>query len=447
MRTIFIIPFLFMPCMLMGQSETGGVADIFSYGAGLRALGMGGAFTAMKKDPTLAYWNPGAMPFNQYKEITLFGTRSIANSYYAAGFYTNPTTHFGTLSLGAMGVYTGGIESYDETGSPITASDDYLHYQFLLSYGYNFSFGLGLGATAKVEQMRITDYKGTGASFDAGVFYNPPGLKWLSVGAVVQNIYGTGLQIKDEYEPRTRMYKLGLSTNFLLGEKDRTRLSFAADSRFYTDNYNPNPGGLLYDFSLGTELSFNEALMFRVGYSKFTPQTMFQNLPLGLTAGITIRQFGLGIDYAVSFEDPAWQGTVEMFMRIGVSFRFGKSMEEKKALEAQKIQEKIEQGIREATQEYENRLDQLSKQYQQEKQQVEQQLEEKYQQKIAAVDERIQEVREDIIADLTAQKEAEKRRALEELQENYQEERAQLENQLSEQRLTYQQRIENLQEE
>ena len=93
--------------------ETGGVDGVFSYGAGLRALGMGGAFTAMRQDPSLAYYNPGAMAFNQHKEISLFGTRTIGSSYYFSGFYTNPTLNVGTLSVGALGLYTGGIESYD----------------------------------------------------------------------------------------------------------------------------------------------------------------------------------------------------------------------------------------------------------------------------------------------------------------------------------------------
>ena len=182
LRILSILPLLFLPLTLSAQVETGGVDNIFSYGAGLRALGMGGAFTAMKHDPTLAYWNPGAMAFNQHKEFSLFGTRTIASSYYFSGFYTNPTINLGTLSIGSLGMYTSGIQSYDENASPITgAKTDYLHYQILLSYGYNFKFGLGVGATAKIEQMRITDYKGTGASFDVGVLYTPPPLPWLSL--------------------------------------------------------------------------------------------------------------------------------------------------------------------------------------------------------------------------------------------------------------------------
>ena len=119
-----------LPSVPIFSDEVGGVENVFSYGSGLRALGMGGAFTAMEGDPSLIYWNPGAMAFNQYKEISFYGTKTIADSYYFGGFYTNPTLYMGTLSLGSMGIYTSGIESYDENGLPISTNhNNYLHYQ------------------------------------------------------------------------------------------------------------------------------------------------------------------------------------------------------------------------------------------------------------------------------------------------------------------------------
>ncbi len=37
-------------------------ADWLSYGAGARALGMGGAYVAVADDATAAYWNPAGLP-------------------------------------------------------------------------------------------------------------------------------------------------------------------------------------------------------------------------------------------------------------------------------------------------------------------------------------------------------------------------------------------------
>ena len=366
-----MLPLVFLLFTAFSFAETGGVDNIFSFGVGLRALGMGGAFIAMDNDPTLAYWNPGAMAFNQYKEISLFGTRTIADTYYFAGFYTNPTTNLGTLGIGAIGIYTNGIESYDENASPITGADtNYIHYQILLSYGYNFRFGLGLGATAKIEQMKITDYRGTGASFDVGAYYNPPRLPWLSLGLVVQDVYGTGIKLDEEFEKNTRIYKAGLAANFLLTEK--TRLSFALDSRFYTDNYNSVPGGFLYDFSFGTEVAFSETLMIRAGYKNFSPQ--YINFPVGISVGLGVRLFqksrkedrergGFGIDYAVTFEDSEWQGPAELLMRIGLSYRFGKSIKEQIQDEEEKIQDLIKKAIEELNVQHETYIEDLNVQH------------------------------------------------------------------------------------
>jgi tetratricopeptide (TPR) repeat protein len=442
---------VFLLIILLGSTgfsdEIGGVENVFSYGAGLRAIGMGSAFTAMSKDANMAYWNPGAMPFNQYREISLFGQRTIANSYYFSGFYTNPTLSLGTLSIGGIGVYTGGIESYDENASPITnVSSSYLHYQLLISYGYNFRWGMGIGATVKVEQMRITEYKGTGASFDAGIYYSPPKLHWLALGLVVQDIYGTGIRIADEYEENTRIYKAGIATNFLLGKNRTTRFSIAMDTRFYNDNYNPEPGAFLYDISIGSELAFGEWLMFRAGYAHFTFDSLFQNLPLGFSAGMTVRQWGFGIDYAVNFEDNYWQGTPELLMRLGLSYRFGKSMDEKRKKQAEELRAKIDAGIREATAKYDEQLAQLSLQYEMEKKRIEAEKEAEYLEKVAKIDETIENTRQKIIADLTAKFEEDRRKAVESLTSEYNRQRAALETQLKQERSTYEKSIQNLQQ-
>jgi tetratricopeptide (TPR) repeat protein len=364
LKILFILPIILLPFKLFAQSETGGVENIFSYGVGLRAIGMGGAFTAIKEDATLAYWNPGAMAFNQYKEVTVFGTRTIADTYYFAGFYTNPTMNFGTLSVGGLGLYTGGIQSYDENALPITGvSTDYLHYQILLSYGYNFPFGLGVGATGKIEQMTITEYTGTGGSLDLGVYYNPEPIPWLSVGAVVQDVIGTGIQIASEIEQNTRIYKLGLAGTFNLGEGQTTRLIVALDGRFYWDNYNPGTPQFLYDFSLGGEIAFNDFIMLRVGYRNFSFEDIFQNLPAGLSVGFGIRQWGITLDYAVSFEDSTWQTPADLLMQIGLSYRFGKSVDEQKKIEEEKIVSRIKEAVTQTTKVYEKDIQNLNQQH------------------------------------------------------------------------------------
>jgi tetratricopeptide (TPR) repeat protein len=440
---ILVIPLMFLPAAAFSQAETGGVENIFSYGAGLRALGMGGAFTAMREDATLAYWNPGAMAFNQYKEVSVFGTRTIADSYYFAGFYTHPTVNFGVLSIGGLGLYTGGIKTYDEEAFPISGvSTDYFHYQVLLSYGYNFPFGLGVGGTAKLEQVTITEYTGAGGSFDLGVYYAPPTIPWLAVGAVVQDVIGTGIQLVSEVEQNTRIYKIGAATLFPIGET--TRLAVALDSRFYWDNYNPETPQFLYDFSIGTEVTFNDFIMVRAGYRGFSFDSIFQNLPAGLSVGFGIRQWGVTLDYTVSFEDSTWQGAAELLMQLGISYRFGKSVDEQKQVQAEQVKKQIDEEIRKSTERYEAELRELSTQYESEKESIVREMDKQYAEKVSALDEIVEERRQEIIADLTAQFEAERERAIQDLSNEFDRERTGLERKLIDDRSSYEQRIENM---
>jgi len=434
-KILFILPLVFFPIISAASLETGGVDNIFSFGAGLRALGMGGAFTAMENDATLAYWNPGATPFNQYKEIALFGTRTIASSYYFSGFYTNPTINFGTISIGGLGIYSDGIESYDENASPITgAKSNYFHYQVLLSYGNKFKWGLGLGATVKIEQLRITDYKGAGASFDLGAYYNPPEiLHWFSIGAVVQDVYGTGIRLEDEFEVNTRIYKAGIATNFYLGKKKNTRLSFALDSRFYNDNYNSGSKQFLYDFSFGSELSFSDVFMLRMGYKNFTPDSIFQNLPQGISAGLGIQQWGFGIDYAVSFEESDWQGLPELLMRVGISYKFGKSMIEKEKDQAEEIRIHIEKEIKKVTENFDVQQAELKEKLEQEIRETET----KYQEEIASLDTASEQEKVALASKLGE----DYQKSIDELNRQYEQERSALEIRLSEQRSDYEQQI------
>ena len=392
-----------VPLALHAQNESGGVENVFSYGTGLRALGMGSAFTAMTEDPYLGYWNPGAMAYNQYMEIAAFGTRLIADTYYLSAYYTHPTTRFGTLSFGGIGVYTNGIESYDENASPITdASTSYLQYQLLLSYGYGFKFGLGIGGTAKVEQIRITDYKGAGASFDIGVYYNPKPIPWLALGAVIQDVYGTGIKLVDQFEQNTRIFKFGVATNFPLGEK--SRLSLALDTRFFKDNYSSSSGNLIYDFSFGSEVAFfDEILALRAGVANLNPGAIA--LPSGLSFGIGVRFIGIGVDYAISFADSDWQETLDLLMRLGLSYRFGKSMDERRQAEAQDVQDQINAAIAQATEQFDEERRALQEEYDAEASRIKQ----GYDDQISAVinDSKLTiEQKEEVISNLEQQREA-----------------------------------------
>ena len=431
--TLIFLLTIVIPVCALSEDEAGGVENVFSYGTGLRAIGMGSAFIAMTNDPYLGYWNPGATAYNKYREVSVFGSRLIADTRYFSGFYTNPTLNIGTFSIGGIGVYSDGFESYDENASPITdASTSYFHSQLLLSYGYGFKWGLGIGGTAKLEQMRITDYKGTGVSFDIGVYYHPHKVPWLSAGAVVQNLFSTGIKLSEELEKTTRVYKLGAATTFYRGSENSIRLSFTLDGRFFTDNYNPDSSGLYFDFNVGGEVAFSEWLMFRAGMKNLYFRSFFQGFPAGLSLGLTVRQWGVGLDYAVTFEDSDAQNALDLLMRVGLSYRFGMSIDEKRAKELERLQLLIDEEIREATSQYESQLEKLTYDYETQRKQLIDEMDRQNQERIAAIEKAIEKVRQQTISELSEQHKEEKEESQEELTKVYELQVAELERRLLE---------------
>jgi tetratricopeptide (TPR) repeat protein len=292
--------------------------------------------------------------------------------------------------------------------------------------------------------MTITEYTGAGGSFDLGVYYNPEPISWLSVGAVVQDIIGTGIQIGSEVEQNTRIYKLGAATTFYLGEEETARLIVALDGRFYGDNYNPGTQQFLYDFRLGGEVTFNDFIMVRAGYRNFSFDSIFQNLPAGLSVGFGIRQWGVTLDYTVSFEDSTFQGPADLLMQLGLSYRFGKSVDEQRKFEVDRIRTQIDDEIRKSTEKYEDELSKLSTLYEKEKESIISEMNLKFTEKVAALDDVVEERRQEIIADLTSQFEAERERAMQELSSEFDREKAGLERRLIDDRSSYEDRISDL---
>jgi hypothetical protein len=69
------------------------VAPAFAQGdppVGVRAAGMGGAFTAVADDATAAIWNPAGLASGSYLSVALDGSRFVGQSTVFAGFGSPP---------------------------------------------------------------------------------------------------------------------------------------------------------------------------------------------------------------------------------------------------------------------------------------------------------------------------------------------------------------------
>ncbi len=100
---------LFFPAIIFAQS--GGIPGQFmAYGAGARALGMGGAFFAIADDATASYWNPAAMVMLERKEFSSMQANLFAKTSLSFLTYANPTPTRGTWAVNVTQLQCGGFE-------------------------------------------------------------------------------------------------------------------------------------------------------------------------------------------------------------------------------------------------------------------------------------------------------------------------------------------------
>ena len=86
-------------------------ADWMTYGAGARALGMGGAFVAVADDATAPYWNPAGMPAVEGAAF------SAMHSYTFNGLATYDSV-FGAYNLGDVGTAGRACATRSGPGAP-----------------------------------------------------------------------------------------------------------------------------------------------------------------------------------------------------------------------------------------------------------------------------------------------------------------------------------------
>lgn len=167
-------------------AQSGGQAGAYlRLGAGVRALGMGGAFVAVANDVTANYWNPAGL--GRIAEPQLIGMYSLLAldrryNYVAAAY---PFRAAGTVSLGWINYNVANVEARDASGA-LTGDFANGENAFLISYGRILSHAVALGGTVKLLSHELAGRSASGVGYDLGVWFKPR--EFLALGASVQNL-------------------------------------------------------------------------------------------------------------------------------------------------------------------------------------------------------------------------------------------------------------------
>lgn len=283
------------------QNKVGTTSAAFlGIGAGPRAIGMGGAFTAVANDPSALYWNPSGISRTGQTEVLFEHTNyflSTSYNFFAGVVALDEDNAVGVsitnLNYGSDVVTT--LSDPDGTGETWSASD----WAIGVTYSRNLTDNFSIAGTAKMIVQNIWRESATGWALDGGVLYITP-FNDMKIGMEIAN-FGTDMQLGGSdlfvsYDSDPSMegnnknipaqyyadsyalplfFRIGLSMDVLrLGDN---RLTVAADAIHPSDN--------LQSANVGAEYSWNNFLFVRAGYkSLFLP-----NSQEGLTLGVGLR--------------------------------------------------------------------------------------------------------------------------------------------------------------
>jgi len=320
-RYLMIIVIFSLFLVLSSPLHAGRYAgDFMEIGSGVRALGFGGAFTAVANDGSAIYWN--AAGISQIKRIEIGLMRSYLYgglAHYDHITYCQPLPNDVTIGLNWTRLSIPNIPIFPEEyligttidqrvtfpnlqlpGQPdgeFTSTDDLFQFAFSKNIRYDMNLGwlffdlpadFYFGGNIKYISRKIQEYTGTGTGFDVSLmtrqylnyWFDVDWLGTFSIGVNFQDIGGTSISwdtISRQSDEVVMNTKLGLAYLQPL-EKWKSTIQIATDTDYHVYGQKQR---------WGLEYVYDDFLSGRVGYYDDN-----------LTTGLSILLFNVNLDYA-----------------------------------------------------------------------------------------------------------------------------------------------------
>lgn len=311
--------------------------DFMMIGAGVRALGMGGAFSALADDSSAIYWNSGGLSQIRDSEAAAMHAFLYGNlASYDHLSYIQPLPNDVTIGFNVTRLTVSDIPYFDEkyligtnVDQRITNSDyhlpgipdgrfrsidDLFQFSFSKNLKFNADMGwqffaipveIGIGGNVKFIQRRIKDNLGSGTGIDIGlkiktdlaVLLDEDDLGSLHIGFNFQDIAGTDVNWDTSSENRDEILfntKFGLALVQPIPELD-SELTLAWDKDYvYQGTHH-----------FGIDWAYNDMANLRMGYHD-----------KNFSCGASLSLYGVWLDYAF-ITNP-----VGLTNRLGLRVRF-----------------------------------------------------------------------------------------------------------------------------
>ena len=312
LKTICIL-LLFISSSLdtIAASKAKYAGEFIAIGVGGRALGLGGAYSALANDITAGYWNPAGLSSLMYPQVSLMHDERFAglvNYDYGAvaiPFGTVTTLAFSVIRLGVDNIPNTQNAGIDADGNPLPPDQwqnfdrldlsrityfNSADWAFYLSYAKKVKENFSYGANLKIIRREMGHSSATGIGFDAAVKYLP--YNNVALGVNLQDVTTTLVAWSNGTNQLiTPTLKLG-SVYFIDALSGRFAPALDVDVRFENRKYSSNAhlGSMSFDFHGGLEFDFKNIVALRAGYSDIGS--------LNFGAGIHLPKFDIDYSFA-----------------------------------------------------------------------------------------------------------------------------------------------------
>jgi hypothetical protein len=288
-------------------ADTAAGAESFDFlllDANARAVGLGGAYTALATDANALLYNPAGLGRVGSHEVTFMHNQyvqGLTQDYVAFAFKQGFGVNLNYLDFSNIPRTT--LANPDGTLGSFGISN------LALGAGYGRSFydgRLALGGGAKYLRETIDRVSASGYAFDAGILAGIKELPGLSLGAAVLNM-GPEVRYVRTKEKLPSVLRAGAAYRCTLRG---TKNIFAFDlSKVRTDKLR---------MGAGVETLLANLIALRAGF------TTRNDTDLGITGGLGVNWRSLAVDYA--FVPFASLGVAH---RISLTFRWGSETEDR----------------------------------------------------------------------------------------------------------------------
>jgi len=270
--------------LLAGAARGAETASYLDIGVGARALGMGGAYTALADDAHSVYWNPAGLARLEKREVAASHSELGNSTRHDFLVYAHPTSQ--AVLAGALTYLSqGAIAGRDAAGRP-TGGYDASDAALAFAAGRKTDV-VDLGVSVKYLRSHIAGTEAQGFALDAGLRREvPAGGGKVVLGAALRNV-GPGLKFESQRNDLPLRAALGGAYRFASGH------ALAVDLQ-------NGPRGAGTEGGAGGEYKAFEGVFLRLGYTSKSAAVAGSGFDAarGLTLGLGLRKDGFGLDYA-----------------------------------------------------------------------------------------------------------------------------------------------------